>query len=153
MAVDVIPRGAALTHRNVITANLTAMASIGYTPADRYLLALPLFHITALGGALAHMHAGAASVLVARFDAEEAVRLIDRHGITHVSDFPPVLTTLLDAAEKLGSRLESLKHVSGLAPPQPIQRLHGQTRPHFWPASGRWEPGGSATLQRVRARP
>src|SRR5207247_1862295 len=58
-AVDVIPRGAALTHRNVITANLTAMASIGYTPADRYLLALPLFHITALGGALAHMHAGA----------------------------------------------------------------------------------------------
>src|SRR6059036_849946 len=40
-AVDVIPRGAALTHRNVITANLTAMASIGYTPADRYLLALP----------------------------------------------------------------------------------------------------------------
>src|SRR5439155_1063763 len=81
---------------------------------ERYLLALPLFHITALGGALAHMHAGAASVLVARFDAEEAVRLIDRHGITHVSDFPPVLTTLLDAAGKLGSRLESLKHVSGL---------------------------------------
>src|SRR5438132_8497686 len=37
-AVDVIPRGAALTHRNVIMANLTAMASIGYTPADRYLL-------------------------------------------------------------------------------------------------------------------
>src|SRR3989441_13238486 len=48
-AVDVIPRGAALTHANVITANLTAMACIGYSAADRYLLALPLFHITALG--------------------------------------------------------------------------------------------------------
>src|SRR2546422_8219780 len=96
-------------------ANLTAMASIGYTPADRYLLALPLFHITALGGALAHMHAGAASVLVARFDAEEAVRLIDRHGITHVSDFPPVLTTLLDAAGEARRRLPS---------PHPAPRPH-----------------------------
>src|SRR5229473_6559089 len=44
-AVDVIPRGAALTHANVISANLTAMACIGYSAADRYLLALPLFHI------------------------------------------------------------------------------------------------------------
>src|SRR5438132_4252592 len=73
-AVDVIPRGAALTHANVVTANLTAMAAFGYTPADRYLLALPLYHITALGTALAHLHAGAASVLVSRYDAEEAVR-------------------------------------------------------------------------------
>ena len=98
-AVDVVPRGAVLTHANVVTANLTAIACIGYTAVDRYLLALPLFHITALGGALAHMHAGGAVVVVSRFDAEEAVRLIDRHRVTHVSDFPPVLTTLLDAAD------------------------------------------------------
>src|SRR6185503_13254662 len=104
-AVDVIPRSAALTHGNIIAANLTLMSTFGVTPADRYLLALPLFHITALGSALAHMHAGGASVLVPRFDADEAVRLIDRHHITHVSDFPPVLTTLLDAADKAGSRL------------------------------------------------
>src|SRR5947199_24699 len=121
-AVDVIPRGAALTHANVITANLTAMACIGYSAADRYLLALPLFHITALGMAMAHMHAGGTCVLVPRFDADEAVRLIDRHRVTHISDFPPVLSSLLDAAEKAGSRLPSLKHVSGLDSPQTIQR-------------------------------
>src|SRR5256884_8966991 len=123
-AVDVIPRGAALTHANVITANLTAMACIGYSAADRYLLALPLFHITALGMAMAQMHAGGASVVVSRFDAEEAVRLIDGHRVTHVSDFPPVLTTLLDAAEKLGSRLPSLQHDPGPYSPPHTQRLH-----------------------------
>ena len=32
----------------------------------------------ALGNALAHMHAGAASVLVPRFDADEAVRLYEK---------------------------------------------------------------------------
>src|SRR5213594_3557638 len=57
-AVDVIPRGAVLMHSNVVAANLTAMAAFGLTPADNYLLALPLFHITALGMAMAHMHTG-----------------------------------------------------------------------------------------------
>ena len=131
-AVDVIPRGAALTHANVLTANLTGMACFGLSPADRYLLALPMFHITALGTALAHMHAGGASVVVARYDPEEAVRLIDRHRVTHVSDFPPVLSTLLDAAEKLGSRLPSLRDVAGLDAPPTIQRLHEPTGAKFW---------------------
>lgn len=152
-AVDVVPRGAVLTHANVIAANLTVMAWFGLTPADHYLLALPLFHITALGMAMAHMHAGGASILVPRFDADEAVRLIDRHRITHISDFPPVLTSLLDAAGKLGSRLPSLKHVSGLDSPQTIQRLHEETGAQFWSGFGQSETSGFVSLQRVSERP
>jgi len=152
-AVDVVPRGAVLTHGNVIAANLTAMAAMGISAADRYLLALPLFHITALGLSLAHMHAGGASVLVPRFDAEEAVRLIDRHGITHVSDFPPVLLSLLDAAAKQGSRLASLRHVSGLDAPQTIERLHAETGAQFWTGFGQSETSGFVSIQRVKERP
>jgi long-chain acyl-CoA synthetase len=99
------------------------------------------------------MHAGATSVLVPRFDAEEAVRLIDRHHITHVSDFPPVLQSLLDAAGKLGSRLPSLKHVSGLDSPQTIQRLHEGTGAQFWTGFGQSETSGFVSLQRVSERP
>src|SRR5207244_3293118 len=131
-AVDVIPRGAVLTHTNVLAASLSAITCLGYTANDRYLLALPLFHITALGGWLAHMLAGGANVVVSRFDAEESVRLIDRHHVTHMSDFPPVLVSILDASEKLGSRLESLKYVSGLDAPATIQRLHDTTQAKFW---------------------
>jgi len=152
-AMDAVPRGAVLTHANVIAANMTAMASIGISAADRYLLALPLFHITAIGLTMAHMHAGGASVLVPRFDAEEAVRLIDRHGITHLSDFPPVLANLLDAAERMGSRLPSLKHVSGLDSPQTIQRLHETTGAQFWTGFGQSETSGFVSLQRVSERP
>ena len=152
-AVDVIPRGAVLTHANVLTASLTLIAAFALTSADRYLLALPLFHITALGTALAHLHAGGPSVLVARYDAEEAVRLIDRHRITHVSDFPPVLSTLLDAAEKLGSRLPSLRDVAGLDAPPTIQRLHESTGARFWTGFGQSETSGFVSLQRVQDRP
>jgi acyl-CoA synthetase (AMP-forming)/AMP-acid ligase II len=152
-AVDVIPRGAVLTHANVVTANLTTMACLGLSATDHYLLALPLFHITGLGMALAHMHAGATNVVVPRFDAEEAVRLIDRHRITHLSDFPPVLANLLDAAKKLDSRLPSLKHVSGLDAPPTIQRLHEETRAQFWTGFGQSETSGFVSLQRVADRP
>ena len=152
-AVDVVPRGAVLTHANIIAANITAMAAMGVSAGDRYLVALPLFHITALGLSLAHLHAGGACVLTPRFDAEEAVRLIDRHGITHVSDFPPVLVSLLDAAQKLGSRLGSLRHVSGLDAPQTIQRLHAETGAQFWTGFGQSETSGFVSIQRVAERP
>jgi long-chain acyl-CoA synthetase len=152
-AVDVVPRGAVLTHANVITANLTVMACLGFGAADRYLLALPLFHITAIGNALMHMHAGGANVVVSRFDAEEAVRLIDRHRITHLSDFPPVLANVLDAAEKAGSRLDSLTHVSGLDAPPTIQRLHEKTGAKFWTGFGQSETTGFVTIQRVIDKP
>ena len=152
-AVDVIPRGAVLTHTNVITASLVVIQSLGFTAADRYLLALPLFHITALGNLVAHLHAGGACVLVARYDAEEAVRLIDAHRITHVSDFPPVLINLLDAAQKLGSKLPSLRHVSGLDAPPTIQRLHDETQAQFWTGFGQSETTGFVSIQRVRDKP
>ena len=152
-AVDVIPRGAVLTHANVVTASLVLIQSLGFTAVDRYLLALPLFHITALGNLVAHLHAGGASVLVARYDAEEAVRLIDAHRITHVSDFPPVLVNLLDAAQKLASKLPSLKHVSGLDAPPTIQRLHDETQAQFWTGFGQSETTGFVSIQRVRDRP
>jgi len=152
-AVDVVPRGAVLTHANVIAANLTVASCLGLDASDRYLLALPMFHITALGMALAHMHAGGASVLVSRFDGEDAVRLIDRHRVTHVSDFPPVLSTILDAAAKLGSRLPSLRHVSGLDAPPTIERLHTETGAKFWTGFGQSETSGFVTIQRVLDKP
>ncbi len=152
-AVDVVPRGAVLTHANVLTADLTVIGALGLTAEDRYLAALPFFHVSALGMGLAHLHAGGALVVVSRYDAEEAVRLIDRHRVTHVSDFPPVLSSLLDAAEKAGSALPSLRHVSGLDAPQTIQRLHEKTRAQFWTGFGQSETTGFVTIQRVAERP
>ena len=152
-AMDLTPRGAALTHANVVAANLTIMAASGLGPSDRYLVALPLFHITALGWALAVLHAGGASVVMTRFDAEEAVWLIDRHQVTHLSDFPPVLASVLDAAEKQGSRLASLTHVSGLDAPPTIQRLHEKTGAKFWTGFGQSETSGFVSIVRVLDKP
>jgi long-chain acyl-CoA synthetase len=129
------------------------MAAIGLTETDVNLLALPLFHVAALNSALATMHAGGANVLMTRFDAEHAVRLIDTHQVTYVTSFPPVLTNLLDAAERLGSKLPSLKHVFGLEGPDTIARLHRTTAAQFWTGFGQTETSGFVTLQRVADHP
>jgi len=152
-AVDVIPRGAVLTHDNLLAANLQTMACMGLTESDCNLMALPLFHIAALGAALATMHAGGANVLTARFDAAQTVQLIDAHNVTYVTSFPPVLSSILDAAEAAGSRLPSLKHVAGLEGPDAIARLHGNTGAHFWTGYGQTETSGFITLQRASERP
>ena len=65
----------------------------------------------------------------------------------------PCCTSLLDAAGKLGSRLPSLKHVSGLDSPQTIQRLHESTGAQFWTGFGQSETSGFVSLQRVSERP
>jgi long-chain acyl-CoA synthetase len=152
-AVDVIPRGAVLTHANLLAANLQTIASMGLSETDCNLLALPLFHVAALTSALAIMHAGGANVVMARFDADQAVQLIDAHRVTYVTSFPPVLTNLLDAAERAGSSLPSLKYVVGLEGPEAIARLHRRTVAQFWTGFGQTETSGFVTLQRVADHP
>ena len=152
-AVDIIPRGAVLTHTNFLLANLQTMACMGLGEADCNLLAFPLFHVAALGSALATMHAGGANVMMTRFDARQAVQLIDTHRVTYVTSFPPVLTQLLDAAAQMGSTLASLKHVMGLEGADAIARLHTQTSAQFWTGFGQTETSGFVTLQRVADHP
>jgi long-chain acyl-CoA synthetase len=152
-AVDIVPRGAVLTHTNILMANLQTAACMGLTAQDCNLLALPLFHVAALGSAFAIMHAGGTNVLMARFDAARAVQLIDAHRVTYLTSFPPVLTNILDVAAQAGSRLASLKHVTGLEGPDAIARLHASTTAHFWTGFGQTETSCFVTLQRVAEHP
>jgi acyl-CoA synthetase (AMP-forming)/AMP-acid ligase II len=148
-AVDVIPRGAVLTHTNILVANLQSMACMGLGPSDCGLLFLPLFHVAALNAAFAVMHAGGSNVVMTRFDAQRAVQLIDTRKVTTITTFPPILSSILDAAKEVGSRLPSLKHVSGLEGPDTIARLHTETSAQFWSGFGQTETSGFITLQRA----
>lgn len=149
-AVDVIPRGAVLTHANVLTSNLQSIGAMRLDSNDGNLLFLPLFHVAALSGCLAVMHAGGRNVVMTGFDAAAAVQLIDEHALTFIGDFPPILSTILDQAKETGSRLESLKHVNGLDAPATIARLHDETGADFWTGFGQTETSGFVTIQRAR---
>jgi long-chain acyl-CoA synthetase len=153
-AVDVVPRGALLSHHNVLASSSQQIAAMAMTSDDRNLLALPLFHIAGLGNALAVLQAGGANVVMPKFDAAAAVELIDRHAVTFLSDFPPVLSNVLDAAAEAGSRLPSLRIVSGLDAPETMQRLAEETeRGQFWTGFGQTETSGFVTIQPYAEHP
>ena len=152
-AVDVIPRGAALSHNNVLASNLQTIATMGLNETDCHLMALPLFHITALGWGLTVAHAGGCNVITTKFDAAASIKLIDEHKVTVVAGFPPVLKTLLDEAEKAGSKLPSLRHATGLEFPETIERLQKATKATFWTGFGQSETSGFVTIQRYNDRP
>ncbi len=52
------PRGAVLSHGNLVAANMQVITSMGLTGKDVNLNMLPLFHITGLNLALAVMQVG-----------------------------------------------------------------------------------------------
>jgi len=152
-AVAGTPRGAILTHHNLIMANLQTISTLGLTAHDRHLAVLPLFHIAGLGLSLAVLQAGGANVILESFDPARAAQLVDEHHVTVMADFPPVLSMLLEARARIGAQWRSLAHVVGLDAPDTIQRLHAETGAKFWTGFGQSETTGLVTLVRADEKP
>lgn len=94
------PKGAMLTHGNLLlNALITAQDVANLQSQDVLLGCLPLFH--AFGQTVvmnAACRAGAAVVLMDRFDGAEALDLIDRHHVTVFTGVPTMYVSVLDAA-------------------------------------------------------
>jgi acyl-CoA synthetase (AMP-forming)/AMP-acid ligase II len=79
-------------------------------PGDSFLVASPIGHI---GGSIYTFEGplllGTTAVLMDRWDAGEAVRLIDSEGCTHMAGATPFLEHILAAARRSNTRLPSLK--------------------------------------------
>lgn len=150
-AVAGVPRGAVLTHANLMHAAQATVAKLDLSQADRHLAALPLFHVTGLGLSLATILAGGANVVTPAFDPALSARLIDQHQVTLLADFPPVLEMLLEARGE--ASWDSLRAVVGLDQPEVIQRLQRETGAKFWTGFGQSETSGVVTMGRADERP
>ncbi|MFF1919496.1 class I adenylate-forming enzyme family protein [Streptomyces sp. NPDC058221] len=137
------PKGAVATHlaqagaaRNprfhAAAAALARGVVPGQGPAPVSLLTFPFFHVAAFTGLYAAMSAGGTIVLMRKWDAGEALRLIREHGVTHYAGVPATALQLLAAAADEGDGLESLQMLNtggAAAPPDLVARLtagHGE---------------------------
>ena len=103
-------KGVLHTHETIARANLGCMQYWRIAPADVILMPSPVTHVTGyLWGLEAPFCSGNPSILMERWNADEAVDLIDRHGVTMTVSATTFLQELLDAAERAGSRLPSMK--------------------------------------------
>ena len=124
-------KGAVLSHRNVITGLMTTQMSgmvvlgnmaaqmgttpealIAQMPQQASLLVYPLFHISGLGsGFLSPFLGGGKVVIMRRWDAEEAARLIAAEQISMFSAVPTMLWDILHRARIDGTSLASLRNI------------------------------------------
>ena len=71
------PRGALLSHGNLISANIHINLLMNLSADDVHLNILPLFHVGGLFMATGSFHGGALNVNMSKFDAARAVDLIE----------------------------------------------------------------------------
>lgn len=152
-AVQGKPRGAMISHHNLISCTIQNIALMSLTPEDSYLNILPLFHIAGMFGALVMMHVGGRNVMISKFDPKLAGKMIDQEGITMIGDFPPILLQLLDEQAKGEFTLSSLKHIFGIDIPETIKRFEGLGYGQYWLVYGQTETMGLTSVCSNRERP
>jgi acyl-CoA synthetase (AMP-forming)/AMP-acid ligase II len=141
-AIQGKPRGALLTHRNLVACSIHTIGALGLTCEDAYLNILPLYHIAGLMAGLTMLHAGGKNLLIAKYDPVAAGKLIDRERVSFIGNFPPILTQLLDAQAAGECSLSALRHVIGVELPDTVKRFEKLGSGRFWLAYGQTETMG-----------
>ena len=112
-------KGAVLTHGNFVVNALALTECWKITASDRYLAALPLFHVHGLGNGLhCWLASGCHMRLVERFDRATAAELFEEYRPTLFFGVPTMYVRMLDIPERraraIGQRMRLF--VSGSAP-------------------------------------
>jgi long-chain acyl-CoA synthetase len=152
-AIQGKPRGALLTHRNLISCTIHTIGTLGLTHEDIYMNIVPLFHIAGLAAALTTMHAGGKNLTISKYDPKVTGRMIDREKVTLLVDFPPILTQLLDEQSDGECTLSSLKNIIGVELPETVKRFEKMGTGRFWLVYGQTETMGFTCLGLSSERP
>lgn len=147
------PRGALLSHANVLCANMVLNNGLGMDVKDVHLNLLPLFHVGGLFMATSSFQAGIQNINMHKFDAAKAVELIEEYGVSFFFDFSPILGNVLEAAKQSQKSLASLRVVLGLDTPETIEAFQTQTNGVFHTLYGQTETSCISTMASYNEKP
>jgi fatty-acyl-CoA synthase len=95
------PKGATLTHRNIVNNGAAIATVLGYTTADRVCIPVPLYHCFGMGiGNLGCVTTGATMIYPAEaFEPVATLRAIVEEGVTSIYGVPTMFIAMLEAPE------------------------------------------------------
>jgi long-chain acyl-CoA synthetase len=115
------PKGATLSHGNVISNIYSKNRCCRMQPEDRLLLYLPLFHCFGQNAVLnAGLNACGTIILQRRFEAEQVLKTIATDGVTMFFGVPTVFIKLLNMNTS-GFDLSSVRYYFTAAAPMPVE--------------------------------
>ena len=119
------PKGVMLSSRNIVNNGYWIGEGLGYTPADRLCLCVPLFHCfgCVLGVLAAYTH-GACLCPLEFFDATRALEVVDREKCTALYGVPTMFLAELEHPEFARFDTSSLRTgiMAGALCPEPLMR-------------------------------
>ncbi|MBW1722218.1 MAG: AMP-binding protein [Deltaproteobacteria bacterium] len=133
------PRGALLSHANLLWADMHFDYLMNVTSKDVHLNFLPFFHVGGLFMTTAAFHAGALNVQMKGFDAVRAVDIVREKEASFTMVFTPILSSLLDEGEKKGVDISPLRAVTGIETPETIERYQKASEGTFYSMYGQTE--------------
>jgi len=146
------PKGAVLTHGNLVASTLSWIGEMRAGPDDVWLSGMPLFHIGGINGLLPFLALGATSVVTPTtgFDPVAAIERIERHGVTMCIFVPTQWDAICACADVQRMHRERLRVAMWAASPATratLERL-GETFPAaaIVSAYGQTEMSGATTL-------
>lgn len=127
------PKGAMITHANLITSQFCTATYWGLSLDDTYLVSVPIAHRTGLSRLIACFCLGITLVVMPRFDAPQAVDLIVKHQVNVVGTVPTVARLILEELEQTDHALEHLRFIllTGEACPVTLKQRLMARLPHL----------------------
>ncbi len=106
-----LPKGAQLTHRNILNNGFFIAHEMGYTREDRIVLPVPLYHCFGLVmGNLAALTSGATIIYPnLSFNAEKTLQAVETYKGTTIYGVPTMFMNFLNQQEKSSYNLTSLQ--------------------------------------------
>lgn len=120
------PKGVMLTHRNVCTHALAAIAELHITDADRWIHAAPLFHLADAWAAFSITWVGGKHVIVPDFEPKEVLSVMERERVTITNMIPTMLNMLVHTPGTADMDFSGLRVIlSGGSPiaPEVVRRI------------------------------
>lgn len=124
------PKGAVITHGNVVANAAVGPGQLHRTREDRWLVALPLFHtFGCMMGFVYPLSIGASIVLLPKFSAGAALEAIERHRCTVLEGVPTMFSDILEHPSRAKFDLSSWQklYVGGSYSTEPfLRKLHDE---------------------------
>jgi long-chain acyl-CoA synthetase len=124
-------KGVMLSHDNLISNAMNAIALVGYDRTSSYLHAAPMFHLADGMATFAMTMVGGTHVMIPKFDAHACLDALARHRVTNVTLVPAMIAMMLNHPDAARFDLSALRQIQFGASPMPEATLRRAVE--LWP--------------------
>ena len=123
-----LPKGALISHRAQIARAQIQMIDLPAAPEDVFVAWAPLFHMVSTDTVFKTLMIGGTVHVTDGFNAEELAQIIANEPLGRLTLMPGMITPLIEAVRKNGSRVRDIKWIGAMADLVPLDQIAEVTK-------------------------